>query len=133
MSNEQHPITPSYQLRASKKYYDQNKTIIKSKQLVKLFKKASSVILDSIENDNLSLDEKYKKIQTLATYKIYQIDKECRLELKNRILLILKSFPVLNEHNEPYNFKFLRLGDDTNLIAQLGSINDTNYLGKARS
>ena len=122
--------TPSYQLRASKKYYDNNKTIIKSKQLIKLFKSSSSKILNSIENDNLTLDEIYKKLQTLATYKIYQTDKEARLEIKDRILKTLQNFPLLNENNEPYNLKFLRLGSEPTLIAQLGSLDDISYLGR---
>jgi hypothetical protein len=122
------PVTPSYQLRASKKYYENNKTLIKSKSLAKNFKKQADAILteiDSLDNHN----EIYKKLRQLATYKIYQIDKDARLEIKDRILSILQTFPMVSDENLPYDFKFLRLGD-SEIISPLGSIDNLEYKGR---
>jgi hypothetical protein len=122
------PATPSYQLRASKKYYENNKTVIKSKSLAKNFKKHADTILteiDSLDNHNAI----YNKLRQLATYKIYQIDKDARLEIRDRILLILQSFPMVNEDNLPYEFTFLRLGD-SEIISPLGSIDNVEYKGR---
>lgn len=124
------PATPVYQLRASKKYYEINKTLIKSKSLAKNFKKNSETILNAIETGELSLDDIYKKLQQLATYKIYQIDKDARLEIKDRILAILKTFPIVNSDNLPYDFTFLRLGPSGEVISPLGSIDNIEYIGR---
>ena len=127
MSIIQNASTPIYQLRASKKYYENNKNIIKSKALLKTFRNNAERILKEIENntDILVHDEIYRKLKQITSYKIYQIDRDARFEFKDRILNIVKTLQNVKEIQ--FEWSFLRLGGNND---EFGSQENTEYIGR---